>query len=134
MNKGLYTYVGEVGIIVSPEPILSPMRKRLLDSYEVLLFQMLCEKAIICVSSSTQYPVLYPGTMLVPESDWGTIELENHAVLMNEDFILAYLGKNGVEVTSVDLLTVFEMLIDTEKLLSFGDEHGLTIGASDARF
>ena len=132
MDEGLYTYISKAGVIVSPEPFSADIKASLESSYEVLAFQILLEKPMLCVCTS-QYPVLYPGTMLVPESDWGTIKLDDHAILINEALLFAHSEKSSVEVTFVDLLSVFEMLTDAEKLLNFGDEHGLIVGASDAR-
>ena len=62
------------------------------------------------------------------EDCWGDFETANHAILMNEVFILACLGRPSIEVTFKDLLTVFEILTDTEKLTNIGDECGLIIG------
>ena len=132
MNESLFIHISEFGIIVSPEMITEELKESLHDSYEVLDFQILCEKPILCVcTSSTEYPTLYPGTVIVPEDCWEDFEVENHAILMNEAFILACLGRPSFEVTFSDLLTVFEMLTDAEKLVNFGDKHGLIIGGGE---
>ena len=129
MNESLFIQISEFGIIVSPDTITAELKAALHDSYEVLTFQILCEKPILCVcTSSTAYPTLYPGTVIVPEDCWEDFKVENHAILMNEAFILACLRMPSFEATFRDLLTVFEMLTDTEKLTNFGDEHGLIIG------
>ena len=129
MNESLFIEISEFGIIVSPDTITEELKTALHDSYEVLTFQILCEKPILCVcTSSTKYPTLYPGTAIVPEDCWADFEVKNHAILMNEVFILACLGVPSFEATFRDLLTVFEMLTNAEKLINFGDEHGLIIG------
>ena len=129
MNESLFIHISEFGIIVSPDTITDELKAALHDSYEVLTFQILCEKPILCVcTSSTGYPTLYPGTVIVPEDCWEDFEEENHAILMNEVFISACLGVPSFEATFSDLLTVFEMLTNAEKLINFGDEHGLIIG------
>ena len=134
-NESLFVQINEFGIIISPDAITADLKTALHDSYEVLVYQILCEKPILCVCTSStrsrkapKYPTLYPGTVLVPEDCWDNFEVENHAILMNEVFILACLGKPSFEVTFRDLLTVFEILTDTKKLTNFGDEHGLIIG------
>ena len=137
MNETLFIHISEFGIIVSPDTITDELKAALRDSYEALTFQILCEKPILCVCTSSTgksrfhrraYPTLYPGTVIVPEHCWADFETENHAILMNEAFILACLGTPSVEATFRDLLTVFEMLTDPEKLTNFGDEYGLIIG------
>ena len=168
-NESLFVHINEFGIIISPDTITAELKTALHDSYEVLVYQILCEKPILCVCTppipripqsenpalpdesrhlaseildvsgdsdaiATQsrngprYPTLYPGTLLVPEDCWQDFEAENYAILMNEVFILACLGKPSFEVTFKDLLTVFEILTDTEKLTNFGDEYGLIVG------
>ena len=134
MNESLFIHISEFGIIISPDTITEELKAALHNSYEVLTFQILCEKPILCVcTSSTEYPTLYPGTVIVPEDCWENFEEENHAILMNEAFILAYLGVPSFEVTFSDLLTVFGILTDTEKLVNFGDKHGLIIGGVEWR-
>ena len=128
-NENLFVHINEFGIIISPDTITAELKTALHDSYEVLVYQILCEKPILCVCTfPTLYPTLYPGTVLVPEDCWEDFEAENHAILMNEVFISACLGKPSVEATFKDLLTVFEILTDTEKLTNFADEYGLIIG------
>ena len=129
MDESLFVHINEFGIIISPDTVTAELKTALHDSYKVLVYQILCEKPILCVCTSpTEYPTLYPGTVLVPEDCWEDFEVENHAILMNEVFILACLGKPSFEVTFKDLFTVFEILTDTEKLTNFADEYGLIIG------
>ena len=129
MNESLFIHISEFGIIISPDIITEELKAALHNSYEVLTFQILCEKPILCIfTSSTEYPTLYPGTVIVPEDCWENFEAENHTILMNEVFILACLGVPSFEATFSDLLTIFGILTDTEKLVNFGDEHGLIIG------
>ena len=134
-NESLFVHINEFGIIISPDTITAELKTALHEGYEVLAYQILCEKPILCVCTSStrsrngpKYPTLYPGTALVPEDCWEDFETENHAILMNEVFIRACLGKPRFEVTFRDLLTVFEILTDAEKLTNFGDEYGLIIG------
>ena len=134
-NESLSVHINEFGIIISPDTITAELKTVLHDSYEVLVYQILCEKPILCVCTSStrspnrpKYPTLYPGTVLVPGDCWEDFEVENHAILMNEVFIQACLGKPSFEVTFRDQLTVFKILTDTEKLTNFGDEYGLIIG------
>ena len=135
MDKSLFVHIDELGIIISLDTITAELKTALHDSYEVLASQILCEKPILCVCISPArsqngptYPTLYPGTVLVPEDCWKDFETANHAILMNEVFILACLGKPSFEATFRDLLTVFDMLTDIEKLTDFGDEYGLITG------
>ena len=137
-NESLFVHINDFGIIISPDTITTELKTVLHDSYEVLAYQILCEKPILCVCTSPtrfqngrKYPTLYPGTVLVPEDCWENFEAENHAILMNEVFFLACLGKPSFEVTFKDLLTVFEILTDPEKLTNFGDEYGLIIGGAE---
>ena len=115
MDEGLYTHISENGVIISPEPLTATVKASLESSYQVLAYQVLCEKPVLCVCVPRGYPVLYPGTVLVPESDWGIFEVSTPAILINETFIECYLGVSGVEATFTDLLGVFEMLIQTWK-------------------
>ena len=39
-----------------------------------------------------------------------------------------FLGKSAYEISMTDLLAVFEVLTDTEKLADFEDSYGLIIG------
>ena len=137
-NESLFIHLNEFGVIISPDAITAELKTALHDSYEVLIYQILCEKPILCVCTSPtrsgngrKYPKLYPGTVLVPEDCWEDFEAENHAILMNEVFVRACLGKPSFEVTFKDLLTVFEILTDIEKLTNFGDEYGLIIGGAE---
>ena len=128
-NEELNIHINEFGIIISPDPITADVTTALHDSYEVLIYQILCEKPMLCVCTPpTKYPTLYPGTALVPEDCWEDFEVQNHAILLNEVFILTCLGKPSFEATFRDLLTVFDILTDAEKLTNFGDEYGLIIG------
>ena len=47
---------------------------------------------------------------------------------MNNVFVSTLLGKSVCEASMTDLLDVFEVLTDTEKLVDFEDTHGLIIG------
>ena len=47
---------------------------------------------------------------------------------MNNVFVSTLLGKSAYETGITDLLAVFEVLTDTEKLADFDDTHGLIIG------
>ena len=47
---------------------------------------------------------------------------------MSNAFALTLLGKSAYEISMTDLLAVFEVLTDTEKLTDFEDRHGLIIG------
>ena len=134
-NESLFVHINAFGIIISPDGITAELKTALHGSYEVLSYQLLSEKPILCVCTSPTrsrkgptYPTVYPGTVLVPEDCWKDFEVENHAILMNEVFVLACLGRPSFEVTFRDLLAVFEMLTDVEKLTNFGDEYGLIIG------
>ena len=47
---------------------------------------------------------------------------------MNHAFVSTLLGKSAYETSMTDLLAVFEVLTDTEKLVDFEDTHGLIVG------
>ena len=139
-DESLYVHINEFGVIISPETITAELQTALHRSYEVLAYQLLCDKPILCVCTSPirsrtgpKYPTLYPGTVLVPEDCWADFEAENHAILMNEVFILACLGKPSFDVTFKDLLTAFEILTDADRLTNFGDDYGLIIGGVEWR-
>ena len=46
---------------------------------------------------------------------------------MNHVFVSMLLGKSAYETSMTDLLDVFEVLTDTDKLINFDDIHGLII-------
>ena len=139
-KEGLYVHIDEVGVIVAADPITVKLKTALHHSYQILHFQIISEKPILCVCipardpnsrdvpGESAYPVLYPGTIIIPEDCWGDFEVENHAILLNEMFISACLDKPSFEVTFTDLLGVFEILTDEAKLIGFGDKYGLIIG------
>ena len=46
---------------------------------------------------------------------------------MNNAFVSKLLGKSAYETGIIDLLDVFEIIADTEKLTDFDDTHGLIV-------
>lgn len=129
MSKGLHTYISDYGVIASMEPIDNGTQERFSDCYETLMCQLLLAMPVVCVRlKDNSYPALYPGVAIVPEREWGVCELEQEVVLMNEVFIEACLGKSTGEASMADLMMVLEMLTDNEKLIAFGDVHGLIVG------
>ena len=95
----------------------------------MLLFQFLGGQPIVCVCvDNSTYPVVYPGTIIVPVSEWDSVSIVDEAILINSVFVSTLLGKSAYETSTTDLLDVFEMLTDAEKLADFEDRHGLIIG------
>ncbi len=74
------------------------------------------------------YPVAYPGTTIVPVSEWSDVSIASEAILINSVFVSTLLGKSAYEISMTDLLAVFEVLTDTDKLVDFEDSYGLIIG------
>lgn len=129
MDNCIYIQGCHDWLIVSPTPIAEAVSDGLQKSYKMLLFQVLGGKPIVCVCvDEPTYPVAYPGTTIVPVSEWGHINAANETILMNNVFISRLLGKPAYETSITDLLAVFEVLTDTEKLTDFEDTHGLIIG------
>ena len=96
-NESLFVHINEFGIIISPDTITAELKTALHDSYEVLVYQILSEKPIlgVCTPSTRsrngpKYQTLYPGTVMVPEDCWEDFEVGNHAILMNEVFIVDF--------------------------------------------
>ena len=102
----------------------------------MLSFQVLSEKPMMCVCVSDKskpgneptYPIVYPGTTIVPESEWSRVSIVCETILINNVFVSTLLSKSVCETSMTDLLAVFEVLTDTEKLADFDHTHGLIIG------
>ncbi len=117
-------------LIVSPTPIGEGVSEGLQAGYKMLLFQFLGGKPIVCVCvNEPTYPVAYPGTTIVPVSEWSDVSIVGEAILINSVFVSTLLGKSAYEISMTDLLAVFEVLTDTDKLINFEDRHGLIIGS-----
>ena len=129
MDNPLHIQVCHDWLIVSPTPIEEAVSERLQASYKMLRFQCLGGTPIVCVCvNNPTYPVAYPGTTIVPVSEWDSVSIADEAILMNSAFVSTLLGKSVYETSITDLLSVFEVLTDTEKLADFEDTHGLIIG------
>lgn len=129
MDNCIYIQGCHDWLIVSPTPIVEAVSERLQESYKMLLFQVLGSKPIVCICvSDPTYPVAYPGTTIVPVSEWSDVSIASETVLMNSVFVSTLLGKSAYEASMTDLLDVFEVLADTEKLINFDDTHGLIVG------
>ena len=95
----------------------------------MLLFHFLGGKPIVCVCvNESTYPIVYPGTTVVPVSEWGGVSIVDEAILINSVFVSTLLGKSAYETGMTDLFSVFEVLTDAEKLVDFEDRYGLIIG------
>ena len=104
----------------------------------MLLLQVLGGKPMVCVCvneprsyrdrTRPTYPIVYPGTTIVPVSEWSDVSIVDEAILINDVFVSTFLGKSVCETSMTDLLAVFEVLTDAEKLTDFDDTHGLIIG------
>ena len=128
MDNQIYIQVCHDWMIVSPTPIAEGVSEGLQESYKTLLFQILGSKPMVCVCvSELTYPVAYPGTTIVPISEWDSFPIEGETILMNSVFVSRLLGKSVYEASMADLLAVFEVLTDTDKLTDFEDRHGLII-------
>jgi hypothetical protein len=136
MDNHIYIQGCHDWLIVSPTPIAEGVSEGLQESYKMLLFQVLSSKPIVCVCVSDKsrpgneptYPVAYPGTTIVPVSEWSDVSIEGETILINDVFVSMLLGKSAYETSMTDLLDLFEVLTDTEKLVNFEDIHGLIIG------
>ena len=129
MDNRIYIECCPDWLIVSPTPIGEGVSEGLQASYKMLLFQFLGGKPIVCVCvDESTYPIVYPGTTVVPVSEWSDVSIVDEAILINSVFVSTLLGKSAYEISMTDLLSVFEVLTDTEKLIDFEDTHGLIIG------
>ena len=129
MDNHLYLQGCHDWLIVSLTPIAEGVSERLQAGYKMLLFQVLGGKPIVCVCvNDPTYPVVYPGTTIVPVSEWDRVSIEGETILTNSVFVSKLLGKSAYETSMTDLLAVFEVLADTEKLTDFEDTHGLIVG------
>ena len=129
MDSQIHIQVCYDWLIVSPTPIAEGVSEGLQESYKMLLFQVLSSKPIVCVCvNDFTYPVAYPGTTIVPVSEWGNFSIAGETILINDGFVSTLLGKSVGETSMTDLLSVFEVLTDTEKLVDFEDTHGLIVG------
>ena len=129
MDNRIYIECCPDWLIVSPTPIGEGVSEGLQASYKMLLFQFLGGKPIVCVCvDESTYPIVYPGTTVVPVSEWSDVSIVDEAILINSVFVSTLLGKSAYETSMTDLLDVFEVLTDAEKLADFEDTHGLIIG------
>ena len=129
MGDHIYIECCQDWLIVSPIPIVEGVSEGLQASYKTLVFQFLGGKPIVCVCvDNPTYPVTYPGTTIVPVSEWDGVSIADEAILMNSVFVSTLLGKSVWETSLTDLLSVFEVLTETEKLVDFEDTYGLIIG------
>ena len=129
MDDCLYIECCHDWLIVSPTPIAEGVSEGLQAGYKMLLFQFLGGKPIVCVCvDESTYPIVYPGTTVVPVSEWSDVSIVDEAILINSVFVSTFLGKSVCETSLTDLLAVFEVLTDAEKLTDFDDTHGLIIG------
>ena len=131
MDNQIYIQVCHDWLIVSPTPIAEGVSEGLQESYKTLVFQFLGGKPIVCVCvnrTRPTYPIVYPGTTIVPVSEWDGVSIADEAILMNSVFVSTLLGKSVWETSLTDLLLVFEVLTETEKLIDFEDTYGLIIG------
>ena len=129
MDNQIYIQGCQDWLIVSPTPIAEGISEGLQASYKTLLFQFLGGKPVVCVCvDNPTYPVTYPGTTIVPVSEWDGVSIADEAILINSVFVSTLLDKSAYETSMTDLLAVFEVLTDTEKLNDFEDRHGLIIG------
>ncbi len=129
MDNQIYIQGCQDWLIVSPTPIAEGVSEGLQASYKTLLFQFLGGKPVVCVCvDNPTYPVAYPGTTIVPVSEWNSFAIANETILINSVFVSTLLDKSAYETSMTDLLAVFEVLTDTEKLVDFEDRHGLIIG------
>lgn len=129
MSNQIYIECCQDWLIVSPTPIAEGVSEGLQASYKTLVFQFLGGKPVVCVCvDNPTYPVMYPGTTIVPVSEWDGVSIADEAILMNSVFVSTFLGKSVWETSMTDLLSVFEVLTDAEKSIDFEDRHGLIIG------
>ena len=138
MDDHIYIECCQDWLIVSPTPIAEGVSEGLQSSYKTLVFQFLGGKPIVCVCvndprsypdrTRPTYPIVYLGTTIVPVSEWDGVSIADEAILMNSVFVSTLLGKSVWETSMTDLLSVFEVLTDAEKLTEFDDTYGLIIG------
>ena len=129
MDNCIYIQGCQDWLIVSPTPIAEGVSEGLQASYKMLLFQFLGGQPIVCVCvDESTYPIVYPGTTIVPVSEWDSFSIVSETILINDVFVSTLLGKSAYEISMTDLLDVFEVLTDAEKLADFEDTHGLIIG------
>ena len=138
MDNQIYIECCQDWLIVSPIPIGEGVSEGLRASYKMLLLQVLGRKPMVCVCVDEPrsyrdrirptYPIVYPGTTIVPVSEWSDVSIVDEAILINSVFVSTLLGKSAYETGMTDLLDVFEVLTDTEKLVDFEDSYGLIIG------
>ena len=138
MDNRIYIECCQDWLIVSPTPIGEGVSEGLQEGYKMLLFQFLGGKPIVCVCVNEPrsfgdqirptYPIVYPGTTIVPVSAWDSFSIVSETVLINDVFVSRFLGKPVCEAGLTDLLAVFEVLTDTDRLVDFEDRHGLIIG------
>ena len=128
MDNQIYIQGCHDWLIVSPTPITEAVSEGLQEGYKMLSFQVLSGKPMVCLCvNEPTYPIAYPGTTIVPVSEWGGVSIATETILMNSVFISTLLGKSAYETGITDLLDAFEVLTDTEKLADFDDTHGLII-------
>ena len=129
MDNQIYIECCQDWLIVSATPIGEGVSEGLQASYKMLLLQFLGGKPIVCVCvNESTYPIVYPRTTIVPVSEWGGVSIVDEAILINSVFVSTLLGRSAYEISMTDLLSVFDVLTDTEKLVDFEDRHGLIIG------
>ena len=129
MDNCIYIQGCQDWLIVSPTPITEAVSEGLQESYKMLLLQVLGGKPMVCVcTNESTYPVAYPGTTIVPVSEWDSFSIVSETILINNVFVSRFLGKSVWETSLTDLLAVFEVLTDTDRLTDFEDIHGLIIG------
>ena len=63
----------------------------------------------------------------MPVSEWDSVSIACETILINNAFVSTLLGKSAYETSMTDLLAVFEVVADTEKLTDFDDTHGLIV-------
>ena len=130
-NEGLFLCVDEQSLTVSLSPISEELKRRLEDLYRVISYQLLVDIPIICLlAKDSGYPELYPSYHIVPESCWDTVELGSVIVHVNDAFAELALQKPRQQIALADFHTIFAMITDIDALRTFGDAHGLVIGAS----
>ena len=138
MDNQIYIEGCQDWLIVSPTPIAEGVSEGLQASYKMLLLQFLGGKPIVCVCvddpgsyrdrTRPTYPIVYPGTTIVPVSEWDSVSIVDEAILIDSVFVSTLLGKSAYETGMTDLLSVFEVLADADKLADFEDTYGLIIG------
>ncbi len=138
MDNQIYIECCHDWLIVSPTPIGEGVSEGLQTGYKMLLFHFLGGKPIVCVCvneprsyrdrTRPTYPIVYPGTTIVPVSEWDSFRIVSETILINSVFVSTLLDKSVYETSMTDLLAVFDVLTDTDKLIDFDDIHGLIVG------